>query len=236
MARALQELGWDVRQYNIFNSEWLRLVQALRSHGVTTTLDIGANAGQFATRLRGAGYRGRIVSFEPLSAAHAELVQAAKGDEDWIVSPRVALGDADGIVSINVSNNSASSSLLPMMTSHSDADPQSSYIRTEQVRCSCLDLVAPEYVTESDIVFVKLDVQGYELHVLRGATKLLGKVACIRTELSLVPLYRGQPAYHDMVDWIQEHGFDLWGVEPAFVDRRTGRVLQVDALFCRRVT
>src|SRR5579864_2237693 len=73
-------------------SEYSQLVRMLASRNVSVVFDIGANVGQFGKELRLAGYRGRIVSFEPLSSAYARLTKATKGDSNWIVAPRMAVG------------------------------------------------------------------------------------------------------------------------------------------------
>jgi FkbM family methyltransferase len=228
-----QKLGWDIRKHDLFSSEWLRLVTALQNCRVTMALDVGANTGQFAGKLRRAGFRGRIVSFEPLAAAHAMLTRAASGDTNWMVAPRVALADHEATLTLNVAGNSVSSSVLPMLSEHLRAEPESRYVTEERVRCVRLDEAAAPYLKPDDIIFLKLDVQGYEQQVLNGAQSLLGRVTCLRLELSLVPLYDGQMLYEEMIRWVVCKGFTLWGLEPAFVDPNNGKMLQLDGLFCR---
>jgi FkbM family methyltransferase len=233
LADLSRKLGWDVRKYNVANSEWLRLVAILETHRITTTIDAGANTGQFASRLRRAGFRGRIISFEPLSTAHAQLTRTAARDSNWVVAPRIALADHDGNLKINVAGNSVSSSLLPMLPEHLRAEPGAHYTNEEQVQCARLDHAAARYITRDDRVFLKLDVQGYESQVLAGAENTLPQVRCLRLEVSLVPLYEGQSLYLSMIERMNSMGFSLWGLDPAFVDPGTGKTLQLDALFCR---
>jgi len=228
-----QQLGWDLRKHDVSNSEWLRLVRALHNSRVTITLDVGANTGQFASKLRRAGFRGRIISFEPLADAHAMLARAASGDANWVVAPRVALADHEAVLTLNVARNSVSSSVLPMLPQHLRSEPKSRYVGQESVPCARLDETATPYLKPDDIIFLKLDVQGYEQQVLTGAQSLLGKVTCLRLELSLVPLYEGQILYEEMIRWVVAKGFTLWGLEPAFVDANNGKMLQLDGLFCR---
>ena len=86
-------------------------------------LDVGANTGQFAQDLRASGYRGHIVSFEPLSDAHAALLVTASWDPLWDVADRCAVGAGDRWAEINIAGNSYSSSLLPMLDLHREAAP-----------------------------------------------------------------------------------------------------------------
>jgi FkbM family methyltransferase len=97
----------------LLTRESLALVRILEHHGITVVLDVGANVGQYATRLRHGGWDGRIVSFEPLPAAHAALSAAAADDPAWEIAPPVALGAEAGTVALNISAESDMSSVLP---------------------------------------------------------------------------------------------------------------------------
>ena len=91
-------------------------------------LDVGANIGQYASLARRSGYKGRIVSFEPLKDAHSFLIKVSKSDTLWSVHPRCAIGSKDSIIDINIAENSYSSSVLPILESHTSAAPKSQYI------------------------------------------------------------------------------------------------------------
>src|SRR5262245_42805297 len=80
----------------------MQLVSSLRKFEIDLILDVGANKGQFASEIRHCGYPGRIVSFEPLSQVHGQLLQASAGDSMWEAYPRCALGDHNGGVEINI--------------------------------------------------------------------------------------------------------------------------------------
>lgn len=206
----------------------------LLSHQVNLVFDVGANIGQFGRELRWqVGYRERIVSFEPMRAAHAALTRAAAGDELWEVAARAAIGAERGTVTVNIAGNSVSSSILPMLASHANAAPESRYEATEVVPLMPLDAAAPEYFREDSVAFLKIDTQGYESQVLQGATVTLARIVGVQLELSLIPLYGGQKLMPEMIDSMRTAGFDLWGIAPTFADPETGRMLQIDATFFR---
>lgn len=75
--RSVRAMGFELRRRTIQTSVDLQLEAILQAAKIDTVIDVGANEGQFATALRGSGYQGRIISFEPLSAAHARLVRAS---------------------------------------------------------------------------------------------------------------------------------------------------------------
>jgi hypothetical protein len=79
--------------------------------------------------------------------------------------------------------------------------------------------------------YLKIDTQGYELEVLRGATTVLGAVVLVEAELSLLPTYEAGPLFEDVVAFLAEHRFSPIAFEGVLDDERTGEMLQVDAIF-----
>jgi FkbM family methyltransferase len=232
--RIAMKFGVDVRVYSPARSEAARLAKLLARHNIDLVLDVGANQGQYARYLRTIGYCGRIVCFEPLSDAFAILSDYARKDHKITIAPRMALGDHTGSVSINVAANSESSSLLTVSDTHIKAEPLVKSIRTETVPINRLDEIASDYVADADSVFLKIDVQGYELSVLRGAGELLLKIRGIQLELSLEPLYEGELLYREMIETVESAGFELYDLNPCFSDNITGKTYQLDGIFFRK--
>jgi len=232
--KCLWRAGLDVRRFDPRSSEASQLVRQLFVHKIDVVFDVGANTGQFAEMLRDAGFPGRIVSFEPSAAAHSTLCKRARRDATWTIAPRMALGDHDGTITLNLAGNGVSSSVLPMLPSHASAAPESRYIGSEIVDLRTLDSVGTELTTDRERIFLKLDVQGFEYKVLQGAEQLLRRVAGIQAELSLVPLYAGEHLFHPMLHDLEERGYDLWSVVPGFIAPDTSRLLQLDAIFFRK--
>jgi FkbM family methyltransferase len=233
ITRFLRRLGFDVRLYRPASSESAQLVKMLSAHRINLVFDVGANAGHFGQFLRDASYRGRIVSFEPLSTAWKELLKASRKDHLWEVAPRAAIGSDEGELEIHVARNSVSSSILAMHAAHTDAAPESGYIGKERVSLRRLDSLASEYLRSDSVPFLKIDTQGYEDHVLNGADGIIDRIVGIQLELSLVPLYKGQRLFDDFTEWLKRLGFELWAMSPVLVDPQSGRLLQLDATFFR---
>ena len=232
--KLLRRAGIEVHRSTIQTSAGAQLARIIECAGIDLVLDVGANAGQYASALRERGYRGRIVSFEPLSSAHARLVASAQGDDRWQVAPGMALGDAEGEVLIHIARNSLSSSVLDMLPEHERAAPGSGFVGSETVPLRRLDRVAPGYLEGARAVLLKIDTQGYEDRVLAGAAGVIDRVTAIQTELSFVPLYAEQLLFDDMRTNIEALGFELFAIFPGHVHEVTGRTLQVDGLFLRR--
>jgi FkbM family methyltransferase len=231
--KVIRNLGFDLVRYNSESSISARIVQLLSTNKIDTVLDVGANVGQYAKSLRESGFKGRIISFEPLSKVYPNLVGNSRMDPKWIVAPRMALGSEDSKKTINIAANYVSSSILDMLDTHTKGAPESVYICSENTRVAKLDTIKSDYLKPKNLAFLKIDVQGFELQVLEGAQKTLPYIKGIQIELSLVPLYEGQLLFRDMLDYIAHLGLELCDILPGFRDKKTGRLLQVDGIFFR---
>lgn len=232
--KALHAMGLDLKLYR--SSPHAALRRLLASRSIDLVLDVGANKGQYYRFVRTAGYEGRGLSFEPLSGPHADLVRNCRRDPRWEAAPRCAIGEARGVVDINVSANTRSSSILPMLSAHEAAAPESRYTGTERVEVRTLDEIAQEHLGPGPgRIFLKVDAQGYEKRVLEGASHLLDRVQAVQLELSIVPLYEGAPGFREMLDHMEALGFSLYWMRAGFTDPASGQMLQADAIFARNV-
>lgn len=231
--RLAHRFGVDVVRYPL-HDRLARTVKLLHHHDISCVVDVGANDGGFAAAIRGHGYTGRIISFEPLQQPYTALRRRAAADDGWEVH-QLAIGDSEREVTINVSGNAGlSSSVLPMLDSHIAVAPDSRYVATESARQVPLDLVLAG-MEPAARTFLKIDVQGYEHSVLDGALKLFaaGTITGMQLELSLTPLYDGAMTYREGLDRAERIGMSLMGLDPVFADPTTGRLLQADAVFFR---
>ena len=227
----LRKLGIEINRYNTSQSHAARVGAQLVSNGVDCVLDVGANDGGYAEFLREAGFKGNIVSFEPQTDAYKQLLLKNQDDANWHIAARMALGDAEAELEINVAGNSTSSSLLSMLPSHFESAPQSKNIGKEKVTVHRLDTLNDEVIKTAKRIYLKIDTQGYEMQVLLGAKGLMDKIVGVQLEMSVIPLYDGQVLYQELFNWLEKAGFDLWGLESGFMSQKTGRMLQFDGIF-----
>jgi FkbM family methyltransferase len=232
LRHALNRGGLDVVPYNSARHPLARRSSLFAHYGIDLVIDVGANGGQYGRFLRNIGYRGRILSLEPLSTAFGRLREAASGDDLWEVR-RTAVGDRIGVATLNVAANSESSSFLPMLPEHLAAYPNSRYQATEEVLMTTLkEVIAP--LARDDRIFVKVDTQGYERTVIEGAGAALDRVRGVQLEMSIVPLYTGETLLPELVKFMDAKGLTLMSVEPGAGNGTTGQLLQIDGLFFRR--
>jgi FkbM family methyltransferase len=230
----LNRLGFPpVHKYPI---ERLKRRKAIFDHyKIDLLYDIGANIGEYSMIMRKIGYDKRIVSFEPLSSAFRNLVKVQSADEQWDAY-NFALGDFDGVTEINISENSVSSSILPVSQLHIDIDEGTKVIGKEKVEVRKLDSIFDETYKGEKSIFLKIDTQGFEKKVLEGGKETLKKVSGIQMELSIVPLYNEHENYIDMIRYAEDYGFTLSGLEPGFYDKTSGKILQFDGIFTKSLT
>ena len=207
----------------------------LRTCAIDLVIDIGANYGQFAQSLRHSGYRGRIVSFEPLAAAFAALQTTAASDPAW-QTHRCAVGDAPAELPLNVYRDSVFSSLhtanavgRERFNAHLTID----HVETVPVRT--LDSLAAEFFPSATAyrILLKTDTQGHDLAVLRGALHTLQRTAAIVTEASVRPIYEGSPTYQDIIQFLAAAHFRLSGLFPISHDNRDFSLIELDCCFVR---
>jgi FkbM family methyltransferase len=231
--RALLKTGYDLSRFGADSHPLARRKKFLEIYGVNLVLDVGANSGQFAQEIRGdLGYAGKIVSFEPIRSVFKTLQKNAAKDPKWDVM-NCALGEADVSQEINIAGNTYSSSLLGMLPSHRDVAPESDYVAKETIVVKTLDSILDSVAPPDSEVYLKIDTQGYEEQVLKGAERSLGRIRTIQLEMSLLPLYEGGALFGDLHALLEKKGYSLISLEPGFSDRATGRLLQVDGIYRR---
>ena len=230
LRKVLQRLGVDAVRYPEHHPGHKRVL-LLHHYGVDEVFDVGANSGGYARELREFGYRGHIVSFEPLAEPYARLQEIADLDPRW-TAVNLALGADTTTAPMHVAANSASSSLLLMNDAHRRAAPWATYIGEQEVSVTRLDDIFDAY-RKGSVPFLKMDVQGYEEQVLEGAELSLPVVRGVQLEMSLVPLYDHAWLFTEAVLSMEEAGFDLVSLEPGFYNHETGRLLQADGIFMR---
>lgn len=213
-----------------------QVARLLRATDVNCVFDVGANCGQFAIGLRRAGYTGRIVSFEPVAETFDRLSTEAAGDPEWHVH-QWALGSTDGTAEIHTGD--LLSSLLPPSDFGKEWRSQMGAMESETIEVRRLDSVFADLtqglVEELGEVraFLKMDTQGYDLEVLRGATNALPLVVGLQSEVACVPLYDGMPRLPEQLTAYEEAGFETVGIFPVTQHAPTMRAIELDLLMVR---
>lgn len=224
----LNSFGFNLSRYQK-NS----LKECLRLYRVDTIFDIGANKGDSVVNFRYLGYKGKVISFEPIKKLYDKLEEKAKKSKNWTVE-NFALGDKVEEKTFNVSGgDGSSSSFLEMDETLIAAAPDQKYILTETVKCSTLSEMVKKHYPKGNRLFLKIDVQGFEKNVLEGGLDVLDNVIGIQIELSIKKQYKGELLYNEMIDYLEQKGFSLIRFENVWYHQVSRELYQVDAVFFR---
>lgn len=214
---------------NARHTKFDALLSLVTDNYIEYVIDIGANVGQFALDLRRAGYRGEIVSFEPVTKAFEALRKNARGKKGWKVF-NLAIGSQVGEELIQISNNdSLSSSFRNMSSLHLQNFPNSYFNGEEIVSVSTLDYQLNILKISPAKCLLKVDVQGFEREVLLGGVNSIPKIPFCIIEGSLNPLYEGEFDLRELLNCLQQLNHHIIEIFPG-VRARNSRLLQVDII------
>jgi FkbM family methyltransferase len=156
-----------------------------------------------------------IVLFEPLTANFRVLEQRATQFNMNIIGHQVALGNGSGKVEMFLSSNQQESSSILKPKIHLDQYPNITFNETEAVILSKLD----DY-NYKDYNFINMDVQGYELEVLKGSTETLKFVDYVYCEVNRDEVYENNALVEQLDEFLKPYNFnrvetewvgDTWG-------------------------
>jgi FkbM family methyltransferase len=213
------------------------VADVLRKRGISTVLDVGANLGQFAHKLRAFGYSGRILSFEPVPQCYACLARETAGDEKWTAF-NLAIGDHDGVAAINVMNKTDMCSVREP-SDYSLENPngyQFSVVEKIEVPMRRLDRWLRENepaLGEEEPLFLKTDTQGYDLEVFQGAQGIHSRLTGLLAEVSVSPLYKGVCDWMQMLSQFRAAGFEPAEFKTIGRDERSDIIVEFDCLMVR---
>ena len=213
------------------------LEKLFRHYRVDALIDVGANRGQYRDFLRmEVGYTGPILSYEPLPGCYEVLVRRSREEALWAVR-NVALGADPGELTLNVmAGDSCSSFLQPDRTHVSGFERWNNVRETVIVPVTTLDAElasSQENGLHESRIYLKLDTQGFDLNVLRGARDSLARVVAVQSELSVKPIYEQMPDYREVIDYLVAAGFELSGMFPVNLDANLA-VVELDGIFINR--
>ena len=174
----------------------------LQKLAISLVIDVGANRGQWSSRIRSDGYRGEIWSFEPTDA-FLELKKNVNNDQNWKIF-NLALADKAGESEMFLSSNQGLSSSLLEPTGFRSQHPTISFSETRKVNVSTLD---SKIEVSSPPFYLKIDTQGSESLVLEGASKSLSKCLAVEFESALIPLYRNESLHYELARKLFYLGF-----------------------------
>jgi FkbM family methyltransferase len=190
-------------------------------------IDVGAANGVISKIFSNQFSKSVIYSFEPVKETFSELQQSVAGYPHINIINK-ALGSKPGSQEINITNRITSSSLLEVSNSINDPYFKESlkHNRKETIVISTLDSEIP---LSEKILILKMDVQGFELEVLKGGAATLKRTDIILLELQNHEFYNRAPQYYDIDQFLRQSEFELYDVIPSI--RKAEKLLEWDAIY-----
>lgn len=199
----------------VFEEEHLK--RFFSRFGVDCVFDVGANSGQYAGMLRQrVGYRGPIISFEPVPELAAHLRSRAATTPNWHVE-ELALDSTARQTRLNVmASNQFSSLLAPTSADIAIFEEENAVVRTVEVRTATL---CDSYRKYKQLLgfsrpYLKLDTQGNDMNVVRGASDCIGDFVGLQSELSIRKIYEGSEGFAEALAFYGSKGFALSALVP----------------------
>ena len=223
--------GYQVKKKKYLYDPNKNLIKSIKHFQIKSIIDVGANRGQFAQRVFKNNFDGNIISFEPLKEEHESLNKLSSKKENWQVAKRCALGNKNEVKKFYISGNSESSSLLKILQKHTDLRPESKTIKTEKINVERLDNFKKEISKLKKNLLLKIDTQGSEIDVLKGASKVIKDIKCLFIEVSLVSLYKNQKLWLDIIKYMEKLNFNVWSIDQLLRNKNTGQTYQLDIFF-----
>lgn len=210
--RFVRRCGFDVVHYN-------PLKPLLLKHQIDLVLDVGANEGQSYALFRESGYAGKVVSFDPNPKVFAGLEQMP-GD-NW-ERQMLALSSASGEAEFFATRETGWSGLHRPLSKPT--------VEKFKVRTERLDKI---WNWNARSAFLKVDTEGHDLEVVRGATGVMDKISLIMVEAVLDLRYEGEPTFYEVVKVLDGFGFHVCKVQQLYTDSAHGVDTGMDLIFSR---
>jgi FkbM family methyltransferase len=224
-----EELGTEGEQFRAGVPSLPGLLEHLRENGFSPSaiLDIGANAGEWSRVASSIFTTSRIVMFDGDPENEAVLHNTVReiGARSSYILCLLGAEKKDGVTFYRPEAGTTGSSVLPEMTSY-DKEAIKLKMDTLDSLTGNAGLAAP--------LLMKLDVQGFELEILKGGKKALAAAEVVITEASLLPYNEGAPLFSDVVAFMHQEGFAVYDFCGQNRRESDHALFQTDVVFARR--
>lgn len=199
-------------------------------HNISTVIDVGANKGQYALASKHFYPEAIVHSFEPVPACFEKLKLNTRNISNLNIY-NMALGSTEAKIKFYQNAYSHASSALPISNYQKENVPETRNTKEIDVMVTTLDNFIFSTPLSSPIL-LKMDVQGYEMEVLKGGKKFISQVDYILLETSFTPMYENEPLFDDLHTYLKSEGFEL--LAPLDFLRKNDKILQMDVLYKKK--
>ena len=234
------------------------LGSALKWSGVVSeprfVIDVGANIGQTLESFLSWWPSAHCLSLEPLPDAFAQLQDTASKYSGRAEAINCGVSGSSGKLTLNGSNTQSTTSSFRKFNKSADTAQAHNGLRSTpsylelgaednyevEVSVEKLDDIlissknkSATWFNENGVDILKIDTQGWELEVLRGATEVLKRTKVVLTEWQFDDIYGKPPPIHELDKILSDAGFRLWDISHIYKDLTTMRTLWVDLIYAK---
>jgi len=211
------------------------IISRMKRSGVNPkiVIDVGANVGQFAVAASRLFPGATVYPIEP-DPRVAELLRKNVGKAIAKNVMITAVGDLAGTAEFHVNRDPQVSSLLKLGADRIESFPNSTVVEHITVPVNTLDTLFPGTALQGPIL-LKIDAQGFEDRVLRGASRLLKRVSWVLIEVSFSQLYEDEKDFNSINNLLKSYGFEFDRPMNFHISPKTCDIIEMDALF-KRIT
>ena len=190
-------------------SELEDISRAFPGYSLKMIFDVGSNVGQSVNKFRSAIPEVVVHCFEPVDSTFQVL--SSKVISDNVVLNKLALGAKRETIQISVPLNNLNSDLNSII--HGNVKTQSNNLKTEVINVNTLD----EYCSSKEISridYLKIDTEGYDLEVLKGAKSMLAahKIDFIEIESGMNPENKYHVPFEELKQYLEQCDYRLFGI------------------------
>jgi FkbM family methyltransferase len=218
---------------NLFSLSSFEIVTNLQriAPNLNYIIDVGANSGQF-TKVASHHYPdAKMDVFEPLPNLYPKIQKLFEGKKN-ITTHNLALGNEFGTIKFNKNSFGHISSILDISSENIHYPKGENSLDQIDVEIKTLDSLSLFEHARKGNSLLKLDVQGYELEVLKGGEETLKNLDYILIEANLEQLYNNQPTFTEVNTYLNNKGFELAGM----LDFNLGfknKYIEIDLLYSK---
>lgn len=226
---ALGRLGYELRRRDALASEvGMNAAYLSRLGHPETVFDVGVGFGTH--ELYAAFPKAKFVLIEPLRDYEPTIAEIA-AKYDCLVY-YAAAGEEIGTGTIHVDPLGLE---LTTFGTHTEITSRSRPMESRQIRLTTLDTVLAEHPELKAPFLLKIDTEGHELAVLKGARVILAQTETVLVEVSIAPRFEGGYRFEDMIEFMRDRGFELTSIVNVAHARNELRPRFADLAFQRRV-
>lgn len=155
-----------------------------------------------------------------------ERIRKQNSKNENVYVHEYALGKENTTVDLNINTDEATSSVLQA----TDENKSRHGNRVQTQKTVCVEQTRLDSLLPNSPDILKLDLQGYELPALRGATDYLADIELITTEIQFMRMYEGQSSYYEIMEYLENNGFRIFNTYDVY-SQEDGRITQADVIY-----